>query len=72
MSKRLDDKRVANAEQKLGRLQNRPGPEKKKAEKIGEYKERIKRHDYVTERQVALAEFHLKRKRELKERRQNY
>jgi hypothetical protein len=72
MNKSADDKRVERSEQKLERLQNRPGPEKKAAEKIGEYKERIKRHDYVTERQVALAEFHLKRKRELRERRQNY
>jgi hypothetical protein len=58
-------KRITGAEEKLEKLQNRSGPEKKTGEKIGEYKERIKRHEYVTERQVQLAEFHLARKKRL-------
>jgi hypothetical protein len=69
MSKRADDKRVANAEAKLEKLQNRPGPEKRSGEKVGEYRDRVKRHDQVTERQVSLAAFHLKRKREQRDRR---
>jgi hypothetical protein len=46
----MDDKR------KL--FEDRPGPEKASGEKVGEYHDRVKRHDFVTERQVALVAAH--------------
>jgi hypothetical protein len=58
------ERRVKIQEEKAAVFANRPGPEKRSGEETGEYRDRIKRHEYVMERQIALAEFHAKRNSE--------
>jgi hypothetical protein len=58
------ERRALIQQKKIATFENRPGPEKRSGEKDGEYRERIKRHEYVMERQIGLAEFHSKRNSE--------
>lgn len=58
-------KRIEGMDARRKLFEDRSGPEKAQGEKAGEYKDRVKKHERIVERQIALTDAH----REVLERR---